>query len=168
MDQLDAIATLFEQIGRRIFSHRPPRFRILPDELTMAQGRCLFTLKHHEGCSLRELAAALDVRPSTVCTQVDRLVQLGLVDRTGDENDRRAVRLRLSRRGRSILVRHETEKRTHLRAFLGELSAGQRTAMLEALQALHQAMQPGSPTATTLEVPPPDRHQLANSHVKEA
>lgn len=143
----ERIAELFEQTARVIFaaksSHaaKPPRMKALAFELTLAQGRCLWAISQRENCTLREVSRHLSVRPSTTSQLVERLVQAGLVQRESDPDDRRAVRLRLSKKGRGVFDRHRAHRRTHLSQFLDRLTPAQRKAMLGALEALNDVVQ---------------------------
>lgn len=55
------------------------------------------------GPTLGEIAEALLVKHHTATELVDRVQQLGLVDRVRDEADARRVRLRLTDRGQALL-----------------------------------------------------------------
>jgi DNA-binding MarR family transcriptional regulator len=82
------------------FRHRPgfghvPR----PGEFQL-----IHRLSHLEGDSgarIGDLALWLGVRPPTVSQLVDALTSRGLVERFADEDDRRAIRVRLSAQGKA-------------------------------------------------------------------
>jgi DNA-binding MarR family transcriptional regulator len=67
-------------------------------DLSVAQVRALYALR--EPLSMRELAERLVLDPSNLTALVDRLEELGLVERTADAEDRRVKRLVLTARGR--------------------------------------------------------------------
>jgi DNA-binding MarR family transcriptional regulator len=54
------------------------------------------------GARVGDLALWLGVRPPTVSQLVDALVSRGLVERFADEDDRRAIRVRLSAEGKAM------------------------------------------------------------------
>lgn len=56
------------------------------------------------GCSVRELSERLKITPGAVSQNVEKLVRQGPLIRMPDENDRRAVRIKLSPEG---VKRHE-------------------------------------------------------------
>jgi DNA-binding MarR family transcriptional regulator len=58
-----------------------------------------------EGQSQQALAERLDVPPSRMVALVDRLEEVGLLERRPDPDDRRIRRLHLTRRGKSTLER---------------------------------------------------------------
>ena len=146
--QAERIAELMERTARAIFKARTaggnePR-KLKPEALTLtlAQMRCLRVLSHEENCTMRDLSRHLGVGPSTACEMVDALVRADLVQRTPDPNDRRAVRLSLSAKGRRLKDKHRAEHREHLRAVIENLSDEQRHAMLGALETLVAVLRP--------------------------
>lgn len=62
----------------------------------------LHCLAHEpDGLRVGDLAARLGVRPPTASQLLDTLVERGLVERYADDQDRRAIRVRLSPQGRA-------------------------------------------------------------------
>lgn len=61
--------------------------------------------------SVRDVATALVIAPSTATELVDRITDLGLVQRRRDTHDQRVVRVTLTQRGRSIV---ESLSRAHV------------------------------------------------------
>jgi DNA-binding MarR family transcriptional regulator len=81
------------------------------DELSFAQAQLLFGLADRD-LSAGELAAVADLSPATVTQMLDHLAQLGLVERTRSEHDRRIVLSRLTDEGRTLI---EARREDHLR-----------------------------------------------------
>lgn len=77
-------------------------------ELSFAQAQLLFGLADRD-LSAGELAATADLSPATVTQMLDHLVQVGLVERTRSEHDRRIVLSRLTDEGRTLIA----ERRAH-------------------------------------------------------
>jgi DNA-binding MarR family transcriptional regulator len=73
-----------------------------------------------EPFSLAALARKLAVTKQNMTGMVDRLEQLGLIEREEDPNDLRSSRLKLSRRGRSALDRFQGPYEEWLRGLGGE------------------------------------------------
>jgi MarR family transcriptional regulator, organic hydroperoxide resistance regulator len=69
-------------------------------EMSVAQVRALYELR--EPLSMRELAERLYLDPSNLTALVDRLEELGLVERTADAGDRRVKRLVITTRGSEL------------------------------------------------------------------
>ena len=100
--------------------------------VTLPQFRMLVVLEAHP-TNLSELAAALDVAPSTATRMVDRLVDAGLVQRTIPVADRREVALTLTPSGRRT-VRTVTERRRRdLRAVVDQIPRNRRAAVAQAM-----------------------------------
>jgi DNA-binding MarR family transcriptional regulator len=66
-------------------------------DMSIAQVRALYALR--EPLSMRELAERLYVDPSNLTALVDRLEDLGLVERRADAEDRRVKRLVITPKG---------------------------------------------------------------------
>lgn len=62
--------------------------------------------KDHPGIMLKQLAAKINLTAGAASIIVDSLVKMKLLDRMPDENDRRAVKIRLSRQGAELFERH--------------------------------------------------------------
>ena len=73
--------------------------------VTAAQAGLLFFLGKNDGALTSEAAAALDLKAPGMSGLVDRVERAGLVERHGDELDRRASRLWLTAAGRTALKR---------------------------------------------------------------
>jgi DNA-binding MarR family transcriptional regulator len=69
-------------------------------DLSVTQVRALYALR--EPASMRELADRLYLDPSNLTALVDRLEDLGLVERTADADDRRIKRLVITEKGVSL------------------------------------------------------------------
>jgi MarR family transcriptional regulator for hemolysin len=78
--------------------------------MTRAQWIMLVKLERQPGLSQRELAEILEVEPITVARLVDRLEQLGMVERRPDPKDRRIWRLHLCPPAEPVLQEIEEER----------------------------------------------------------
>lgn len=94
--------------------------------ISAAQSGLLFAIGDDEKPLLGALAERLDLVPSAITGLVDRMSRAGLVERTSDPDDKRAIRLALTTRG--ALARREAARR------VGELNrlafAGFETSQL--------------------------------------
>lgn len=78
--------------------------------LSPPQVHLLFTInRSKEGISVKELAERSNITPGAVTQFIDPLVELGLVVREGDLNDRRIVRLKLTEKARSHFEKFRKE-----------------------------------------------------------
>ena len=71
--------------------------------LSMPQFSTLMRLYYHGRCGISEISAHLDVTAPAASQMVDRLVQMGLLERSEDPNDRRAKQVTLSAKGRGLI-----------------------------------------------------------------
>jgi DNA-binding MarR family transcriptional regulator len=86
--------------------------------------------------SMSELAIARNVALNTATSLVDRLVAAGLIERRGDPADRRVVRVAVTARGRDVVERLRTVRRTAIRRLIDELGDDEIDRILAAMPAL--------------------------------
>jgi DNA-binding MarR family transcriptional regulator len=105
-------------------------------DLTLAQLSILLTLLDQGPIRMTELAAHERVRTPTTTVAIRRLEKLGLVKRSRDPSDLRAVLVDVTPRG---LVQHRealATRRATLAALLRKLSDDERQALTDALAPL--------------------------------
>jgi DNA-binding MarR family transcriptional regulator len=89
-----------------VFMQRSMRdFRKFMDEtnLSFSQINILMRLVHGGNTGVSEVGSQLGVTNAAASQAVDRLVQLGLIERTEDPDDRRAKKLALTPKGRVLI-----------------------------------------------------------------
>ncbi len=79
----------------------------LGHDVSFPQFRTMMVLRQIGPCSLKELADALEITAASTSEMVERLVDLGLVERRSDRNDRRRIQLSLTPRAVKGVQRHE-------------------------------------------------------------
>lgn len=107
-------------------------------DLTMAQVSILLTLIDSGPIRMTELAARERVRTPTTTVAIRRLERLGLVKRTRDPSDMRAVLVEVTPEG---LVQHRealAARRKHLAELLGRLTEDERADLVRALKPLER------------------------------
>ena len=105
-------------------------------DLTLAQLSILLTLLESGPIRMTDLAAHERVRTPTTTVAIRRLEKLGLVKRSRDASDRRAVLVEVTPRG---LVQHREAldaRRAFLASMLANLSAEDRATLSAALGSL--------------------------------
>jgi len=131
-------------------------------ELTMAQAKLLYLVAAGGGLSLSEIAIRLGITLSTASGAVDRLVELGLLDRVAVPSNRRQVQVSATPLGIDTLEQfHELGER-QMRAFLERVEDGDLELIERALDVLGDAIpevpdstpSPANP-ASTANPPPP-------------
>jgi DNA-binding MarR family transcriptional regulator len=88
--------------------------------------------------SLAELAAAEQVRAPTMTRLVDALVQLGLVTREPEAEDRRRVRIAATEAGRILLEEGRRRRVAAIAERLGRLAPSERIALDRGVALLEQ------------------------------
>ena len=130
-------ARLAEVIGRlrRSLRRRVRETGKFPP-LHEAQLELVRLLSRSPGIRVQQAAAALQLRPNTVSSLVAGLVGQGLVSRTTDPGDGRAVRLELTPAANRRLARWRDHRHAVLGDALTRLDAADRAAVTSALEAL--------------------------------
>ena len=71
--------------------------------ITRAQWAVLSKVERQEGLKQTELAELLEMQPITLTRLIDKLCDIGWIERRSDENDRRVNRLYLKKAARPLL-----------------------------------------------------------------
>jgi DNA-binding MarR family transcriptional regulator len=109
------------------------------EETTIAQYRALVVLASRGPQRMVDLAAALDVAPSTAGRMCDRLVRKGLIRRHRARTDRRAVLVSVTAAGRQVVDQATARRRALIEDILARLPAGRQRTVAEALAAFADA-----------------------------
>jgi enoyl-CoA hydratase/carnithine racemase/DNA-binding MarR family transcriptional regulator len=97
-----------------------------------------------DGILLGELSRRMMVSNGNVTGLVERLAQEGLIERQVSETDRRAVRVRLTRRGRQDFSAMAAAHAEWIAELVGALDAGEREALSDRLGALKASVRTGA------------------------
>jgi DNA-binding MarR family transcriptional regulator len=115
-------------------------------ELTLAQLSILVTLLDQGPIRMTDLAAHERVRTPTTTVAIRRLEKIGLVKRSRDPSDLRAVLVDITTRGRAVHGESLANRRAALAAMLGQLSASDLNTLMKALKPLER-LASGEPAA---------------------
>ena len=119
--------------------------------LSLTAVSALGRLQRSGPARLTELAAAEGITQPSMTTLVGRLVTQGLVERTGDPRDGRAVVLSLTPAGAELLARRRAVRTDRLTAPLAGLSPDDLRAIAAAMPALTRLTGALRPSSTILE-----------------
>jgi len=109
--------------------------------LSPSQVNALMRLYHSEACGVSDIGEHVGISNAAASQMVDRLVQMGLVERAEKPGDRRMKQLTLTAQGRT-LVDKGVEARSHWMEELTEvLTDAQRDEISSALAQLIEAAQ---------------------------
>jgi len=101
--------------------------------ITLAQYRMLAVLDFDDGQNVRDLAARLGVERSTATRMCTRLVGAGLIARSGDPSDRRAVIISLTGEGREVVASVTRARRDNVATLLRSLPPARREQLVDLL-----------------------------------
>ena len=85
---------------------------------------------------VNEIGRRIELTSGSITTAVDRLEAQGLVERSADEDDRRARRVSLTRTGRALITRIFDDHKAHLDAAASGLTRAEREALIGLLKKL--------------------------------
>jgi DNA-binding MarR family transcriptional regulator len=126
------LAEVFQVLGRR------DPGGILPGDLTLAQLSILMALQECGPMRMTSLASHQRVRTPTVTVAIRRLEKLGLVERSDDPTDLRAVIVGITPHGHAMRCNALATRHTQLAAMLTTLSPEDRASLNEALSPLER------------------------------
>ena len=137
--------TKTEELADRLHSAaihllRKVRVQDAASGLAPARLSALSVLVFGGAMSLNELAKAEQVRPPTVSRIVDALESEGLVRRTVNQHDRRAVVLEATEKGTAILWQGRKRRVKFLAKHLSRLTEEERKKINDAMKAIQRAM----------------------------
>jgi DNA-binding MarR family transcriptional regulator len=127
-----------------VFMHRSMRdFRRFMGEtgLSFSQINILMRLFHRLSTSVSEIGEQLGVTNAAASQAVDRMVGLGLIERTEDPDDRRAKRLVLTKKGRTLIKQGIDARSKWIEGLTDALTPEQQNMIISALTLLTEAAQ---------------------------
>jgi DNA-binding MarR family transcriptional regulator len=114
--------------------------------LTRTRATALWTMARYSPLTQREVADILRVTPRNVTKLVDALEQDGFVTRQAHPDDRRAVLVRLTRKGKAAAARMDTEADALAQDLFGDLRADDLATLVRILESvIHRIDQPTPP-----------------------
>jgi len=114
-------------------------------QLPAAQARLLSTIDACRDARICDLAAVDHCSQPTMTTQVRRLEDAGLVTRTVDPGDARAVRIRITPEGARTLNRVRSDRASAIEPQLARLKAADRQTLVDAVAVLRRVLEDSAP-----------------------
>ncbi|OBJ73305.1 MarR family transcriptional regulator [Mycobacterium sp. 1274756.6] len=130
-------------------------------DLTLAQLSILYTLLCQGPMRMTELAAHERVRTPTTTVAIRRLEKIGLVKRSRDPSDLRAVLVDITPEGLAVHQESLSNRQASLAGMLDQLSTAEREALTRALAPLERLAAADPVRSDPPTVPPagPDANQ---------
>jgi DNA-binding MarR family transcriptional regulator len=126
-----------------------PSGNAVTGDLTLAQLSILVTLLDQGPIRMTDLAAHERVRTPTTTVAIRRLEKIGLVKRSRDPSDLRAVLVDITPRGRAVHAESLATRHAALAAMLNKLSESDLETLMKALTSLDRLASsepaPGAP-----------------------
>ncbi|AKS33496.1 MarR family winged helix-turn-helix transcriptional regulator [Mycolicibacterium goodii] len=104
--------------------------------LPYAQARLLSTIEDQGEARISDLAMLDHCSQPTMTTQVRRLEDAGLVSRTADPGDARAVLIRITEKGKQTLNQARSDRAAAINPRLERLTAKDRQTLVEAVEVI--------------------------------
>ena len=115
--------------------------------LPAAQARLLATIEAQGEARIGDLAAVDHCSQPTMTTQVRRLEDAGLVTRTADPEDARAVRIRITAEGIRTLTAVRADRAAAIEPQLAMLEPAERQVLADAVEVLRRLLENVAVTA---------------------
>jgi DNA-binding MarR family transcriptional regulator len=132
---------------QRLISDHAPEFTEVG--VTMAQAKVLYVVLAAGHLRMSELASRLGIGASSASEIVERLVELGLLRRVDDADDRRQVVITATPDAAALIERFRELNQRQLREMLGRLDADELAIVAESLEIFHRAIDRGAVSAAT-------------------
>lgn len=118
--------------------------------LSMTQLSALMRLYHGGGCGVSDLGEHLGVTNAAASQMIDKLVALGLLERSEDPRDRRVKNIVISARGRELIHNGVEARRKWMESLNTALTQDEREAIIPALTCLTRAARQQEPEPTKI------------------
>jgi DNA-binding MarR family transcriptional regulator len=138
--QVSELAEELHRVLTKVFSvlRRGDTSRVATGDLTLAQLSILVTLLERGPIRMTELAAHERVRTPTTTVAIRRLEKLGLVKRSRDPSDLRAVLVDITPKGHAVHHESLANRRAALATMLSKLSEDDLEMLTKALAPLER------------------------------
>jgi len=109
--------------------------------LSIGQLKTLFFISNCGTVSISKLAEALEVRPANVTSLIDRMLERGLITRTGDPNDRRVLLLRTTPKGDELVAELRQKRQERMAEVFNHLNDEEASIVIQGLRLMVKAIE---------------------------
>lgn len=103
------------------------------EDVTLTQYRTLVVLASQGPQSLAGLATSIGVTPATATRMCDRLIRKGLIRRKSESDDRRQLRLSLTKSGRELIAAVTLRRRSEIALVISAITPDEQRVLIQAL-----------------------------------
>lgn len=133
-DILTEWSELFMQHSFHAFKHFMDNAGLSP-----SQTSTLMRLYHGRSCLVSEIGSHVGVTNAAASQMIEKLVQMELVERSEDPEDRRTRHLRLTEKGRQLIQQAFSARKEWLEAVIASMPAERRSAIIQAIEEMTNA-----------------------------
>jgi MarR family transcriptional regulator, organic hydroperoxide resistance regulator len=121
--------------------HSLQRHHAAGSAITMRQYQTLILLSVHTHLTVSELCDKLTLAASTCTELVNRLLQLGMVEKHSEEVDRRQVGIQLTEAGREVMEQRQRDMVAMFERLLAEFNPDEAVELLGAFEKINALLQ---------------------------
>ena len=121
--------------------------------LTRAQWGVLAKLERTEGMKQAEIADLMEIQPITLTRLIDKLCDMGLIERRSDDSDRRVNRLYLTQAARPLMLKLAGLRNELTTTALAGLSAADTDLLVAQLETVKNNVREAAQHAAPLPEP---------------
>lgn len=112
-----------------------------PDYMMYGQGKIIKLMELHSGVSQRELADLAKLKPASLTEAIERLERDGLIQRQRDQQDRRVIRVQLTKQGQTRAQQISKEHQKFQADLLSSLTDEEKTSLIQIFKKLNDSLQ---------------------------
>ncbi|QNO13688.1 MarR family transcriptional regulator [Alkalicella caledoniensis] len=109
-------------------------------EITPPQFNALLLLSEHGDMTIGELGSKMYLASSTATDLIDRMERNSLVERVRDENDRRVVRLHMTKKGKQMILEVVESRKRYLDDILTHVDQSDQQKLVGSLTKIYDLM----------------------------
>lgn len=137
VDRFERFLTFLPRLHKKVFSNYPTIEHL---NMTSSQFNTLHVLALQPEWRMTDLSSRLHVSAGSLTTMMNRLIEIGLVERTRSTTDRRVVTVKLTDAGSTVLKNGREHMRTTLAAILATLPPAERESLRVSLDTMNEIM----------------------------
>ena len=153
LDLADYLPYLVNRVGA-VIAEQFGAAALKPHRLSIAMWRVMAVLASGGGRRQIDLAVLTSIDVSTLSRLITRLVRMGLVTRSRSMSSNREVAVKLSAKGRALVIRLIPIARAYERAAIAGLSTDELAVVKRCLRRIYANMQSRPATKGGASVPP--------------
>jgi DNA-binding MarR family transcriptional regulator len=136
-EQVEQLTRAFERFTRRFKVAEAAA--AADNALNALDAQTLLFVSAHPGCGLGDVARDLGVAPTTMSSAVDRLVRKAMIKRRRPEDNRRAIALTATAKGRQVIEDQKAGYQNACLAMLRSLDPGERGELIRLTEKIADA-----------------------------